>query len=115
MTTPWDVGSFAHTGTNSGPSIRGTGSSNPFRSANESLSLGLICATRRNSPRRAVPIQTLKITPFGPCSILESALGVEPRSSPWLGDALALCYALCMRTMPETRIGVTAQSRNRTT
>jgi hypothetical protein len=37
MTTPGDVRSFAHTGTNSGPSLRGTGSSNPFRSANESL------------------------------------------------------------------------------
>jgi hypothetical protein len=41
MTTPGDVRSFAHTGTNSGPSIRGTGSSNPFRSASESLSPGL--------------------------------------------------------------------------
>jgi hypothetical protein len=37
MTTPGDVRSFAHTGTNSGPSIRGTGSSNPFPSANESV------------------------------------------------------------------------------
>ena len=32
----------------------GTGSSNSLRSASESLSLGLICSTRRNSPRMAL-------------------------------------------------------------
>jgi hypothetical protein len=48
MTTPGDVRSFAHTGTNSGPSIRGTGSSNPFRSATQSSIYGILWRDERN-------------------------------------------------------------------
>jgi len=51
MTTPGDVRSFAHTGTNSGPSIRGTGSSNPFPSANSADST-LFCDAVADHCRR---------------------------------------------------------------
>jgi hypothetical protein len=49
MTTPGDVRSFAHSGTNSGPSIRGTGSSNPFPSADESGMPLILRRDARNS------------------------------------------------------------------
>jgi hypothetical protein len=51
MTTPGDVRSFAHTGTNSGPSIRGTGSSNPFPSATQSLTFGILQRNETNPTR----------------------------------------------------------------
>jgi hypothetical protein len=51
MTTPGDVRNFAHRGTNSGPSIRGTGSSNPFPSANQSSIFGILWRERAKHPR----------------------------------------------------------------
>ncbi len=47
----------------------GTGSSNSLRSASESLSLGLICSTRRNSPRMALHSGVRRHQRRPPCAV----------------------------------------------